>query len=256
MCQIVIPQSPIISPSEIRDNAEWNDLLEANRYDYLDLEGDYPNTGTVGGASYVGSGTSNLPPLDSNISPGPIPQNPGWEKLDAVLKNVLTQDWRERGRPGNPRILECYKVCGNSYDQDSSAMAYAWCAAFVSWALYTAGIPLGAGTPTMSSQGWYKWGAEVDWRDSKNIRKWDVIIFKSKTRAGGHIGFVQEITTNGVIKVLGGNQGNNAKVSNYRFNSKSQYVKSIRRNWAIPAEYDVPIDGSTAVAAQSEDSTV
>ena len=46
-------------------------------------------------------------------------------------------------------------------------MAYAWCAAFVSWALYTAGIPLGQGTPTMSSQGWGRWGGEVDWRDTK-----------------------------------------------------------------------------------------
>ena len=91
-------------------------------------------------------------------------------------------------------------------------MAYAWCAAFVSWALFTAGIPT---LQTMSSQGWYNWGSEVDWRDTANIRKWDVVIFKSKKRSGGHIGFIQEITSNGVIKVLGGNQGNNAKVSNY-----------------------------------------
>ena len=91
-------------------------------------------------------------------------------------------------------------------------MAYAWCAAFVSWALFTAGIPT---LQTMSSQGWYNWGSEVDWRDTANIRKWDVVIFKSKKRSGGHIGFIQEITSNGVIKVLGGNPGNNAKVSNY-----------------------------------------
>lgn len=254
MCQIVIPFSPVVNPAEIQDNEGWNDLLEANRYDYLDLEGDYPNSGP-GGRSYVGSGSSNLPPLDPDINPGPIPDNPGFERLDAVLNNVLTQDWRERGNPGNPRILECYKVCGNSYSQDSSAMTYAWCAAFVSWALYTAGIPLGNGTPTMSSQGWGRWGGEVDWRDTKNIRKWDVVVFKSKTRSGGHIGFIQEITSNGVIKVLGGNQGNNAKVSNYQFNSNSQYVKSIRRNWTVPAEYDVPIDG-TAAAVAGSDSTV
>jgi len=133
-------------------------------------------------------------------------------------------------------------------------MAYAWCAAFVSWALFTAGIPT---LKTMSSQGWYQWGSEVDWRVNSNIRKWDVVIFKSKTRAGGHIGFVQEITSNGVIKVLGGNQGNNAKVSNYKFNSNSQYVKSVKRNWALPAQFDVPIDGTSAVATTgSEDTTV
>ena len=255
MCQVVIPASPVISPAEIQDNSGWNELLEANRYDYLDLEGDYPSTGP-GAASTTGSNPSNLPPLDGNIDPGPIPENPGWERLDALLTNVLTQDWRERGSPGNPRILETYKVCGNNYSQDSSAMTYAWCAAFVSWAIYTAGIPLGQGTPTMSSQGWDRWGGEVDWRGKyENIRKWDVVVFKSKTRSGGHIGFIQEITTNGVIKVLGGNQGNNAKVSNYQFNSNSQYVRSIRRNWSLPAEADVPIDGTEAATPQ-EDSTV
>ena len=254
MCQIVIPFSPVVSPSLIQDNEQWNDLLEAGRFNYLDLEGDYPSTGP-GATSYAGSNSSNLPPLDSNITPGDIPENPGWEKLDAVLSNVLTQDWRERGNPGNPRILETYKICGNAYTRDSSSMAYAWCAAFVSWALYTAGIPLGQGTPTMSSQGWGRWGGEVDWRDTKNIRKWDVVIFKSKTRSGGHIGFIQEITTNGVIKVLGGNQGNNAKVSNYQFNSTSQYVKSVRRNWSVPSAYDVPIDG-TAAAVAGSDTTV
>jgi hypothetical protein len=130
-------------------------------------------------------------------------------------------------------------------------MAYAWCAAFVSWSLYTAGIPT---LQTMSSQGWYNWGSEVDWRDTANIRKWDVIIFKSKKRSGGHIGFVQEITSNGVIKVLGGNQGNNAKVSNYKFNSNSQYVKSIKRNWSLPSNADIAIDG-TAPATAGTDST-
>lgn len=255
MCQILIPASPVVSPAEIQDNDAWNELLEANRYDYLDLEGDYPSTGP-GGASVVGSSSSNLPPLDGNIDPGPIPENPGWERLDALLTNVLTQDWRERGNPGNPRILECYKVCQNNYTRDQTDMAYAWCAAFVSWVIYTAGIPLGQGTPTMSSQGWDRWGGEVDWRGKyENIRKWDVVVFKSKTRSGGHIGFIQEITENGVIKVLGGNQSDNAKVSNYQFNSNSQYVRSIRRNWALPPEADVPINGTSAAVAQDDSTT-
>ena len=106
-------------------------------------------------------------------------------------------------------------------------------------------------TTNYEPNGWYNWGSEVDWRDTANIRKWDVVIFKSKKRSGGHIGFIQEITSNGVIKVLGGNQGNNAKVSNYQFNSKSQYVKSIKRNWSLPAEFDKPIDGTQDATTDS-----
>ena len=182
MGQVIIPGTPIVNPAEIADNSDWNEALEAGRFPdgQFDLEGDYPRSGPgqqAGNGGYANSG--NLPPLDPNITPGPLPEGPGWEKLDALLTNVLTQDWRERGVDGNPRILECYKVCGNSYTRDSSSMSYAWCAAFVSWALYTAGIPT---LQTMSSQGWYSWGSEVEWTDTSAIRKWDVVIFKSKTR--------------------------------------------------------------------------
>jgi hypothetical protein len=108
----------------------------------------------------------------------------------------------------------------------------------------------------MSSQGWDRWGGEVDWRGKyENIRKWDVVVFKSKTRSGGHIGFIQEITENGLIKCLGGNQSDNAKVTNYPFNSNSQYVRSIRRNWALPPEADVPINGTAAAVAQDDSTT-
>ena len=249
MGQIVIPTPNIASPLEFADNANWNAILEANRYNYLDLEGDYPAVGP--GGIQAGSPGEYTPNPD--VTPGPIPDNPGYERLDAILNNVLTQDWKERGNPGNPRILECYKVCNNNYTRDQSEMAYAWCAAFVSWVLETAGIP---SNRTMSSQGYNSWGGEVDWRgeNTSNIRKWDIVVFKSKTRSGGHIGFIQEITSNGVIKVLGGNQSNDAKVSNYRFNSNSQYVKHIKRNWALPPEADVPVDG-TAAAQAGDDST-
>ncbi len=255
MGQVIIPLTPVVNPAEVADNSDWNEQIESNRFPdgQFDLEGDYPRSGPgqqAGNGGYVNS--SNIPNLDTTIEPGPLPEGPGWEKLDALLKNVLTQDWRERGAQGNPRILECYKVCGNSYTRDSSSMAYAWCAAFVSWALYTAGIPT---LQTMSSQGWYNWGSEVDWRDTSQIRKWDVVIFKSKKRSGGHIGFIQEITSNGVIKVLGGNQGNNAKVSNYSFNSKSQYVRAIKRNWSLPPEEDKPIDGTSPVTPGSDTTT-
>ena len=70
-------------------------------------------------------------------------------------------------------------------------MAYAWCAAFVSWALFTAGIPT---LQTMSQLRWYNWGSEVDWRDTANIRKWDVVIFKSsKAFTGGHIDLYKKL---------------------------------------------------------------
>lgn len=254
MCQVLVPTSVVVNPLEPRDYESSNDILESGRFNYLDLEGDYPRNfggnGNNGGGSYSPGGGGGYAPGD--VEPGPIPENPGWERLDAILNNVLTQDWKERGNPGNPRILECYRACNLSYTRDSSEMAYAWCSAFVSWVLVTAGLP---SNRTMSSQGWGNYGGEVNWRDTSQIRKWDIVVFKSKTRSGGHIGFIKEITSNGTIKVLGGNQGNDAKISNYSFNSDKQYVKHVKRNWALPPEADVSIDG-TAAAQAGNDSTV
>lgn len=268
MCNVVIPGSPVISPNipiytdEIRN-------LEAERFNYdgpfeQNLEGDIPlsqqgqflsynnQSGTSEG-SIPGDGTSGT--YEGAEVTGDVPQNPGYERLIGILESVLSQDWTEKGRPGNPRILQCYRVCGNAYEQDQSAMAYAWCAAFVSWALEEAGI---GGLKSMSSQAYKNYGAEVGWRNTSEIRRGDVVVFKSKTRGGGHVGFVWEVdATNRRFKVLGGNQGDNAKISNYRFESNSQYTLTIRRNWAIPAEMDVPIDGTTIAAnTGAEDSTV
>lgn len=261
MGQVFIP-APIASSPQALNRAEGaSDLIAAGAYSYDDLEGDWPSNGSISGNGY----TSNSRPSYSypDVDPGPVPQNPGYERLDAILQNVLTQDWAERGQPGNPRILQCYEICGLSYTRDGNAMDYAWCSAFVSWALETAGID---SKRTMGSQLWYDYGAEVaGWRggDYSQLRKHDIVIFKSKERSGGHIGFLQEVLENGNIKVLGGNQGNDAKISTYAWDDitrgkppdEGQYVRSVKRNWALPPDADVRIDGGTAAAA-GNDSTV
>ena len=65
-----------------------------------------------------------------------------------------------------------------------------------------------------------------------------------RERSGGHIGFIVGVDNKtGKLKILGGNQGDNAKVSTYSVSSNSQYVLNIKRNWDIPAEYNKPLFG-------------
>ena len=94
---------------------------------------------------------------------------------------------------------------------------------------------------SMGSQVYRSYGNPVDWRgDLKNIRKWDICIFKSRTRSGGHIGFVAGVDyENRVIKCLGGNQNDNLNTKNYPIRGRSQDLVEIRRNWEIPSFVDV-----------------
>ena len=96
MGQVVIPGTPIVNPAEVADNSDWNEALEAGRFPngQFDLEGDYPRSGPgqqSGNGGYANS--SNLPAMDPNIKPGPLPEGPGWEKLDALLQNDIWQQY-------------------------------------------------------------------------------------------------------------------------------------------------------------------
>jgi uncharacterized protein (TIGR02594 family) len=237
MCNVFIPEVKVTRPGMVQDLSSQSAGLNEQRFNYTgaesNLEGDYPQS-TGGLNSQSGS------PI-AYADPGPIPSGPGYLKLKAILDNVITGDWKERGKVGNPNILACYGACGHSYSQDSGSMAYAWCAAFVSYALKTAGID---SLRSMSSQAYKNYGNEVDWRTLDKIRYLDICVFKSRTRSGGHIGFIVGVDNKtGKLKILGGNQGDDAKISTYSVSSKSQYILNIKRNWDIPAEYDKPLFG-------------
>jgi len=254
MGQVFIPSPIATSPQSLNQAEEFfRQNPDIGRLDYYDLEGDYPSNPAIAGNGY----TSNSRPSNTypDIDPGPVPQNPGYERLVAILQNTLTQDWTEKGNPGNPRILQCYEVARQSYTCDNCGPPQYWCSAFVSWALEEAGIE---SKQTMGSQLWYDWGAEVPgWRsgDYSQIRKYDVVIFKAKDRDGGHIGFADSIASNGKINVHGGNQGNNVKVSGYWWDDprpdKGLYVRSIKRNWALPESADVPLPGAEAASTDT-----
>jgi len=232
MGQIVIPSSPAINPGTNFNTEALNGTAVRYGDDLPQLEGDFPGGP---GAPYDGA-------TIQYTNPGPLPEGPGYERLDAVLTNVTQQaangEWKEQGKPGNPRILECTRVAGGVQDgADQRKDHHMWCAAFVSWALDTAGIQA---IKSMSSQAWRGYGSEVDWRTLEKIRKWDVVVLKSRTRAGGHIGFVAGIK-NGRIQTLGGNQSDNVTIGDYSIEGNSLYVINVRRNWTIPEEFDVPL---------------
>ncbi|MEM9278323.1 MAG: TIGR02594 family protein [Pseudomonadota bacterium] len=96
-----------------------------------------------------------------------------------------------------------------------------WCGAFVGAVVSKAGISVPQGH--LRAATWKKAGKGVS---LKNARKGDVVVIR--TSYGHHVGFYAG-QKNGKVQLLGGNQSNQVKVSNYRVGS----VQAVRRLGSI-----------------------
>ncbi len=92
-----------------------------------------------------------------------------------------------------------------------------WCGAFVGTVAKRAGKKIPNGH--LRAANWKRVGKAVS---LKNARKGDVVIVR--TKYGHHVGFYSG-RKNGRVQLLGGNQSNQVKISNYRVGS----VLSVRR---------------------------
>jgi uncharacterized protein (TIGR02594 family) len=109
------------------------------------------------------------------------------------------------GKGSNPRICEYLAAAGLAADPDETP----WCSAFVNWCMGQAKIQ---GTGRANARSWLNWSDKclaaprygavaVLWRERMNGAK-------------GHVAFyVGE--NQGQLVLLGGNQGNQVKLSNY-----------------------------------------
>lgn len=113
--------------------------------------------------------------------------------------------------PHNPRIL-LYLGTTTLDKADKERDETHWCSAFVNYCVEQAGMK---GTRSARAQSWHdpKWGQDV----TASPQEGDIVIFKRFEKGkevGGHVGFfVSELGDQ--IKVLGGNQSDRVRYSNY-----------------------------------------
>lgn len=93
-----------------------------------------------------------------------------------------------------------------------------WCGAFVGTVVKRAGKDLPSGYLRAAS--WKRVGKGVS---LKKARKGDIVVVR--TKYGNHVGFYAG-RKNGRVQLLGGNQSNSVRISNYRIGS----VQAIRRH--------------------------
>ena len=186
------------------------------------------------------------PPADCAVGESPKEK---YKRLCAWLDRELSSgDWAENGpgRPGNPKIMASYRSVGQKTDSSDQT---AWCAGFAGYALKTNCLPAIA---TLSSRAYKGYGTSIPLNDPSLWRFNDVVVFKSNSKPGqGHVGFYRGYDpTTRRIRVLGGNQGNTLKLSNFLFDDpKTLTVDYIGRNWTVSPEFDKPI--ATRLAADA-----
>lgn len=106
------------------------------------------------------------------------------------------------GSKSNPKIIEYHKQTSLKAKDDETP----WCASFVNWCLGRAGIK---GNNSARAKDFLKWGTAGTGEIG------DIAVFNRD--GGGHVGFVAEKREHGSgsIRILGGNQSNQVKVSSY-----------------------------------------
>ena len=105
------------------------------------------------------------------------------------------------GRDANPRIMEYLATTTIRATDDATP----WCSAMMNWAVIQLGM---SGTDSAASASWEKWGEGLK-KPSDGC-----IIGFVRQDGSGHVGiFVGEDEYN--YKILGGNQSNSVKISNF-----------------------------------------
>jgi uncharacterized protein (TIGR02594 family) len=132
---------------------------------------------------------------------------PEWMKAAAAEIGV-----KENPAPGqeNPRIVEYHSATTLKATSDEIA----WCSSFTNWVMRRVGID---GTHDAAAASWLQWG-----RPTQVRRGAVAVIFNRKSIGGAatgstsgfHVAFVDSITQTH-IRLLGGNQGDSVKLSNF-----------------------------------------
>ncbi|MCP4382761.1 MAG: TIGR02594 family protein [Hyphomicrobiales bacterium] len=119
----------------------------------------------------------------------------------------LALDVREEPKSeNNPRIV-AYHSSTNAWSGTDDSVP--WCSSFVNYCVEQAGLE---GTNSQRARSWETWGTDA----GNEPREGDIAVFsrKNSTTDGGHVAFLRA-DLGDHLAVLGGNQSDRVKVSNY-----------------------------------------
>ena len=121
--------------------------------------------------------------------------------LEIATAEVGTKE--VKGTGANPRIVQYHSATTLKAGSDEVP----WCSAFVNWVLREAGVK---GTDRANARSFLTWGQKCD------PEAGCIVVLQRGDPAHGHVGFYVRHLGEDYIKVLGGNQSDCVKVSNYK----------------------------------------
>lgn len=146
--------------------------------------------------------TQEDPNIPASLVPG---QDRLWMEIAARELGVA-----EYSNGDNPRILEYIRTTSTGEPECDEVK---WCAAFVNWCILHAGLKARG---SAAAKDWLNWGIKLD-----APRHGCVVVFRFTE--GYHVGFLEKIIDDDYLKVLGGNQSDQVRYSNYLRSSAVGY---------------------------------
>lgn len=200
--QILLNARLVPSP-DLRIDGDFGPGTEAAVRQFQTSKGLAPD-GIVGQKTWSQLGSRPPTPVVSPVGSVGAP----WMEIAAAELGV-----HENSLPGqhNQRILEYHKATSLRASTDETP----WCSSFVNWVIVTAGY---VGTNNALAASWLDWGRALD-----QPRAGAITVIKKKgassdvatgSSTGFHVGFYVS-GTGASFRLLGGNQGDQVKYSNY-----------------------------------------
>lgn len=109
------------------------------------------------------------------------------------------------GKSHNQRIIEYHALTTLQATDDETP----WCSSFANWVMYHAGF---IGTRSAAARSWLDWGIPLIHPTPGCI----VIFKRGSSPTAGHVAFFDSIGRGGLIRVLGGNQGDSVSYASYK----------------------------------------
>lgn len=131
------------------------------------------------------------------IEAQPVGPAPRW--LEIAENEMGTAE--VQGSGDNPKILQYHQTTSLKATDDSVA----WCSAFTNWCMKEVGLE---GTKSAAARSWLNWGERLDEPRTGCV----AVLKRGSNPAQGHVGFYVG-DGNGRMRILGGNQANQVKVS-------------------------------------------